>query len=290
MANFQTYKPYLQGVLLAVAAGGIYTLLKSSGKKTKSASWLNDTNYFITSNGVDLSAIAKKAGITLTRNKGLNSSGYSDAKYKAAKENSKVYWAVYDIDNEKLIASSSNARKNVYGASVPKILVASAAIDLNNGSFSSTTDYDYLIKLLVKSNNDVWTPLQNKAGGADAVNAWAAKRGYGMQPARTKGNNANAIGMCEFYKDVCKNEFKGAEVIFKVSNSCQTSASRSRKYMPSNVFMGGKTGTYQSSNHDCCWISKDGKLYSICVLTELGGAGSEAIAQMFRGLYNEYIN
>jgi len=289
LSNFQTYKPYLQGVLLALTAGLVYKLLTSAGKKTKSSSWLSDTDYFTTSKGVNLASIAKAAGITLTKNKGLNVSGYSDSKYKSAKQNQKVYWAVYDIDNEKLVASSSNARKNVYGASVPKILVASAAIDLNGGGFESNKDYDYLIKLLVKSNNDVWTPMQNKAGGADAVNNWAAVRGYGMQPARSKGNNANAVGMCEFYKDVCKNKFQGAEVIFKVSNSCQTSSSRSRKYMPSDVFMGGKTGTYQTSNHDCCWISKAGKLYSICVLTELGSSGSETIAQMFRGLYNEYV-
>ena len=58
--------------------------------------------------------------------------------------------------------------------------------------------------------------------------------------------------------------------------------------MPKEVFMGGKTGTYEASNHDCCWIRNGDKFYSISVLTELGSNGSNVIAQMFRGLYDEY--
>jgi hypothetical protein len=58
--------------------------------------------------------------------------------------------------------------------------------------------------------------------------------------------------------------------------------------MPSNVYIGGKTGTYNEYNHDSCWIQDGGKFFSITVLTELGSSGSEAIAQMFRGLYDEY--
>ena len=111
-----------------------------------------------------------------------------------------------------------------------------------------------------------------------------------MKPARKMGNTSNAIDMCKFWNDVCRNKFEGAENIFKISSSCQTSSSRSKKCMPKDVYIGGKTGSYSNVNHDCCYIEKDGRFYSICVLTELGSKGSEAIAQMFRGLYNEYIN
>ena len=285
------YKPYIQGALLALAIGGAYLLLKGrSIFKPSATGWSDDPNFFTTSNGINLASLAKKVGITLSRNKGLGSSSYSKSKYDQFKTNGKVYWAVYDIDNDRLLASSSNAKKNVYGASVPKVLVASAALSKNNGTLPKQTDYESVIKLLVKSDNNVWTPIQNIAGGADAVNAWAKSMGYDMQPARGKGNNANAVDMCKFWRDVCTNKFAGAEVIFRITNSCQTSASRSRKYMPKTVFMGGKTGTYDTSNHDCCWIEKDGRLYSICVLTLLGSSGTEAIANMFRGLYDEYMS
>lgn len=285
------YKPYLIGASLAVLLGAALLLLRKKviAVTLRSLEWSNQPNFFTTSTGINLSALAKKVSITLSRNKGSQGSGYSEAKYKAVKSNPKVFWAIYDISNDTLLASSSNASKNVYGASVPKVVVASAALSNNNGSFKNESDYSKLIQLLVKSNNDVWTPIQNIAGGATAVNNWAKKMGYTMQPARTAGNNANAISMCQFFKDVCRNNFAGSEIIFKVTSSCQTSGARSRKYMPTSVYLGSKTGTYNSSNHDCGWIQVGDKFYAIAVLTELGNSGSEAIAQMWRGLYEEYV-
>jgi lipopolysaccharide biosynthesis glycosyltransferase len=150
-------------------------------------------------------------------------------------------------------------------------------------------DYEKIIKLLVKSDNDVWTPLQNLAGGGQKVNDWAKGMGYNNQPARTMGNNANAIDMCKLYRDVCRNNFIGAEVIYRISSSCQTSTSRSRKYMPTSVYIGSKTGTYLKSNHDCGWFQNGQNFYAIAVFTELGSGGSDFIATMWRGLYNEYI-
>lgn len=250
--------------------------------------WSKSSDFFTTTNGINLQSLAKKAGLTLSKNKGLNSSGFSQSKYQSAKTNSNVFWAIYDITNDKLLASSSNATKNVYGASVPKVFVASAALANNNGNVSSA-DYEKIIKLIVKSNNDVWTPLQNLAGGPQSVNAWAKSMGYKNQPARTMGNNANAIDMCKFWRDVCYDRFKGAEVIYRVSAACQTGSSRSRKYMPSSVFVGSKTGTYLKSNHDCGFIQDGERFYAISVFTELGSAGSDYIANMWRGLYNEYV-
>ena len=250
--------------------------------------WEKSPDFFTTSKGINLQSLAKKVGITLSRNKGLNGSGYSESNYQSAKNNPNVYWAIYDISKDTLLASSSNATKNVYGASVPKVFVASAALANNNGDISSA-DYEKMIKLLVKSDNEVWTPIQNLAGGAQKVNDWAKSMGYNNQPARTLGNNANAIDMCKLWRDVCLDNFKGAEVIFRISSSCQTSASRSRKYMPSSVYMGSKTGTYLKSNHDCGWVQVGDNFYAIAVLTELGSAGSDYIANMWRGLFNEYV-
>lgn len=284
------YDKYIYGSLISIFVIG---LLLSFKKKVifglSALGWSKSTNFFTTTKGINLSAIASKGGIKLSRNKGIGSSGYSTSKYQSAKKNPKVYWAIYNISKDSLVAKSSNANKNVYGASVPKVIVASAALDKFKGNFPNQSDYDKVIKLLVKSNNDVWTPLQNLAGGGNSVNAWSKKMGYTMQSARGMGNNANAVDMCKFWSDVCHNRFDGAEVIFRVTASCQTSASRSRKYLPTSVFIGSKTGTYESSNHDTGWLQVGNDFYSISVLTELGANGSDVIATMFRGLYEEYI-
>lgn len=283
------YKPFIISTLIGLAMVGVSLVIKGKRFKEASASkWSSDPNFFVTSKGINLSALAKKVGINLSRNKGIGGS-YSEANYKKAKTNPNVYWAIYDIQKGQLLASSSQAKTNVYGASVPKVLVASAALSKNKGTLPNQSDYENLIKLLVKSDNNAWTPIQNIAGGADYVNLWAKSMGYNMQPARGKGNQSNAIDMCKFWGDVCNNNFEGAEVIFRITSSCQTSASRSRKYMPTNVFIGDKTGTYESSNHDCAWIESNGRFYSISVLTNLGSNGTEVIANMFRGLYDEYI-
>jgi hypothetical protein len=283
-------KYYIYGALITVALVTIVLYLKNKVTSVLYAlGWSNDTNFFTTTKGINLSTIAFKSGIKLSRNKGLGGSGYNHSKYQSAKNNPKVYWAIYNISKDKIVAQSTNANKNVYGASVPKVIVASAALDKYDGLFPNQSDYEKVIKLLVKSNNDVWTPLQNLAGGGNAVNDWSKKMGYTMKSARGMGNNANAVDMCKFWSDVCHNRFDGAEVIFRVTASCQTSASRSRKYLPTSLFIGSKTGTYQSSNHDTGWINVGSDFYSISVMTDLGSSGSDAIAFMFRGLYDEYV-
>ena len=274
-------------IALALTIVLVFVLIKTKLSSVFALKWEKSPDFFTTSNGINLQSLAKRVGLTLSRNKGLNNLGFSESKYQSSKSNTKIYWAIYDISKDTLLASSSNATENIYGASVPKVFVASAALANNNGNVSSD-DYEKIIELLVKSDNDVWTPLQNLAGGGQKVNDWAESMGYENQPARSMGNNANAIDMCKLYRDVCLNKFKGAEVIFRVSSACQTGTSRSRKYMPSSVYVASKTGTYLNSNHDCGWVQKGDKFYAISVFTELGSGGSDIIANMWRGLFNEY--
>jgi hypothetical protein len=275
-------------IALTISAILLLIIIAKKVSSVAALVWEKSSDFFTTSNSVNLQALARKVGITLSRNTGLNNSGFSQSKYQAAKTNPDIYWAIYDINKDTLIESSSNADENVYGASVPKVFVASAALANNKGNISSN-DYEKIIKLLVKSDNDVWTPLQNLAGGGQKVNDWAKGMGYNNQPARSMGNNANAIDMCKLYRDVWRNNFIGAEVIYRISSSCQTSTSRSRKYMPTSVYIGSKTGTYLQSNHDCGWVQNGQNFYAIAVFTELGSGGSDFIATMWRGLYNEYI-
>ena len=282
-------KNLLLYISIGVASIGAYLYFFRKKGDTKPFNWDLSTNFFTTTNGINLYELGKKVGITMSRNKGLNSKGYSPTKYSQNKTNPKVYWAIYDITNDRLVASSTNASTKVYGASVPKVLVGSAALSNNGGKLPNQSDYSKLIQLLVKSDNNVWTPIQNIAGGSKSVNDWAKERGYGMQPARGEGNNASALGMSKFWRDVCRGNFNGSEVIYRITSSCQTSASKSRKYLPTSVYVGSKTGTYNASNHDSGFIQYENKLYGITVLTELGASGSDVIACMFRGLFDEYV-
>ncbi len=245
-----------------------------------------NSNFFVNDDGKNLKKLGEDVGISLKRNTGSGGE-YNPSKYKSYKKNSSVFWAVYDMNSNQLLGSSSNASTNIYGASVPKVCVAAAAFANNDGVLKNS-DYEKVIKLLTKSDNTVWNDIQKLAGGPKGVNDWAESMGYRMKPARNAGNQSNAIDMCKFWSDAYNNKFKGADSILRISSSCKTSGSRSLKLMPSNVYIGGKTGTYNEYNHDSCWIQDGGKFFSITVLTELGSSGSEAIAQMFRGLYDEY--
>lgn len=250
----------------------------------KAADWLKDGDFW-KAGSLNLYDVGKSVGITLSKNKGYGSS-YDSTKYLSLKNKSSIHWAVYDISKDKLIAKSENGDKMVYGASVSKAVVSANAFDKNKGKLSAQ-DVGKVIKLLVVSDNSVWDAVTEMGGGNDSVNAFSNRYGYNMSPARRKGNNISATGMVKFWKDVLRNNFDGAESIFKITSSCQTSSSRSRKCIPKNCYIGGKTGSYMQYNHDTAWIEKDGKFYAIAVLTS-SNDGSDAIATMFGGLFNEY--
>jgi len=277
-------------VSIGIFIVGIFTYLKRKVIiGTGAEKWSNDTDFFfLPSINKSLSTIAKSVGITLNRNKGYGKTVNMDS-YKKVKSKSSVYWAVYDITNNTFLAQSSNATKNVYAASVSKVVVSASAFQNNDGILPTDSDYGKVIKLLVKSDNNVWDAVQSLAGGKDAVNRFSQSMGYSMSPARNGGNNINAVGMCKFWGDIINNKIKGSEAIYKITSSCQTSGGRSRVYIPSRCYIGSKTGTYTSYAHDCAWIQDGANFYSISVLTDKNN-GSGDVALMFGGLFKEYID
>lgn len=283
MKILSDYKKYILGGLALF----IIARIVIARRAVAALDWSRAADFFTDIRGRNLAAIAQAAGVTLQRKTGANGP-FDPTKYAAAKTNPRVYWAVYDINAEKLLAASANGAVNVYGASVPKVCVASAALARHQGVLPSNADYGKVARLLVLSDNTVWDAVGALAGGDAAVNQWAASMGYNMRPARRAGDQANAITMCKFWSDVCHGRFPGADVIFRITSACHTGGTRSLRCMPSNIYIGGKTGSYDAVNHDTCWIQRGDRLFSITVLTELGGAGNDAISYMFRGLYDEY--
>lgn len=288
----QKNKWYLIGGV-SLTAILVYYLIKKGGRSisslassVKANDWANDKNYWKVGS-TDLQSIAKSVGITLTHNKGLGSN-FTDEQYKNAINKPKVSWAVYDITNNKFLAQSNNSSQNIYAASVSKVVVTATAYNNNNGTLPNNEDIGKAIKLLVKSDNNVWDALVKLAGGDDAVNKFSDKMNYNMKPARRKGNSVSAKGMSLFWNDVLRNNFKGAESIFKITSSCQTSGSRSRKYLPTSSYVGGKTGSWNNQYmHDSAYISNGNKWYSITVLTD-GNYTSDTVGLIFGGLFKQY--
>lgn len=281
---------WIIGSGLAVAIIGTFYLLsrrKGLFSGVKANDWIADKNYWMVGNK-DLKAIGKSAGITMEQNKGYGNS-LSDSAFNNALARPKVSWAVYDISKNKLLAQSGNANNNMYGASVSKAVVVGCAYSKHDGTLPSSDDIGKAIRLLVISDNNMWNALTQLAGGDDAVNDFSNRLGLnGMKPAKNKGNLINPVGMCLFWKDVLQNRFAGAESVFKITSSCQTHGSRSRKYLPTTSFVGGKTGTWDGRyTHDSAWFNVGNNWYSISVFSD-GSDSSETIALIFGGLFKKY--
>ena len=247
-------------------------------------------NFYVLSDGTDLKSFDEESFLNVKSGKGNQFSADLAKKYKSLKASKGVYWVVRDLESGTILSEGKDSSKNVYGASVPKIIVSSAAMKKNGGKLKTKSNWHTLYHLLVNSDNDpYWNDMQTLAGGQDGVNEFTKSMGYPiMKAARNGGNAVNAMEMSQFYFDVLHNKFQGAEVVFKVALSCNTSASRAAKYLPSDVFLGGKTGTWEESNHDTKFMRYNGHWYAIVVLTELGS--SENVAILHGGLFREFIS
>jgi hypothetical protein len=236
--------------------------------------------------------------------------------YLKLKTDSKVYWAVYSLSENKIVAESTNSTVAIYGASVPKVVAAGVALDTNGGvlpdkeglikrigstircsgqTFTiSESGESYLENLLIHSkNNPNWAIVTKLAGNGEAIDEWCRKRGYtGMFPgnyytksAPSNKNSVSARGMCLFWADVLNNKFTGGKTIESITNACGTSATRSRKYIPKDYRIGSKTGYYDTYYHDSGWIDGPNGKFTITVLTE---KNMESVAILWGGLFKEY--
>ena len=179
MSWIEKNKWYIGGAI-AITMLGIALLISRKGKggkggglfgsSVKADDW-SSQNDFWNVNGTKLDSIGKSVGLTLSRNKGYGGS-YSQTTYMSNKQNPSVFWAVYDISKDSLIAKSDNASNGVYGASVSKAVVSANAYAKNKGRLKDS-DVGKVIKLLVVSDNGVWDAVTEMGGGNDAVNEFS---------------------------------------------------------------------------------------------------------------------
>ena len=257
------------------------------------------------------------SGLSLSKGSGGSWTAAKNAEYmqlKAASQTDpahKVHWVFADLDDRKVIAKSLSSHKRLFGASSSKMYVAATLLDKQNGQLSAS-QLQLMAEMLSVSSNTAWTNLQTQIGdgssdkGRERNYAFTQRMGYketrGFQGSwgSMHGNELVADETIEFLYDMYTGGFPGAELLWKMIHACRTGASRGRKYIPSSIYVGGKTGTYDGStenpetggtysvairNHALVF-NIGGKQYALVVLANSGS--DESAALLAGGLVREY--
>ncbi len=280
-----------------------------------------DGAYFTLDNGVDLYDVADaQTRKLLTRVTGRGEAfGARQERYCRLKGNDReVQWVVNNLDTGETIARSANADQLYFGASVAKLFVAAALLDKHKGKIAPA-QLRQLVKMVVVSNNAAWLELQRQVGddgsddaGRAAVNAFVQRMGYprikGFQGWRKRrdgtrehGNELTALALSRFLHDTYQRKYPGADVLWKVMQATRTGKGKIDRFTPTDVYLGGKTGTYsgpnaspetvhlptiQARNHAVALMIGDGH-YGISILANTGSSGDVAV--LAGGLMREYL-
>lgn len=300
-------------------------LLTSSAWSAMPSNPVSDSNFMVLPGGKNLSSIAVKGvKLSLTKGKGGAFGSLQQNSYKALKaatqtdRNHKIQWALMDLDRHVVIAKSASAGRKVFGASSSKIYVAGALAHKQKGILTASQT-QLMADMIVVSSNVAWVNLQTQVGGGDANKGRAyihnLTQGLGYKLTRgfqgtwgtMHGNELVATEIVEYLHDLYKGSFVGAETVWKFMHTCRTGAARGLKYIPTSIFVGAKTGTYDgpTTNPETgSTKNPDGSAYKVLIrnhvmvfnvngkeygLAILGNTGSdEAVALLAGGLFQEY--
>jgi len=268
---------------------------------------VTDRDFMRLPDGRQLSSI-KVNGVSLALSKGSGTAftdsarqAYERLKAETLRDpNHKVQWTLMNLDTHQVVAQSLGAKRRIFGASVSKVFVGGALLDKQQGTVSAS-QLQLMADMLVVSSNSAWTNLQRQIGGGDAnrgragIHAFTQRMGYldtfGFQGTwgTIHGNELTAFDLAEFMHDTYKGEYPGAEVLWKVLHTVRTGGSRAKKYLPRDIFVGGKTGTYDGPtqidgqalsvrvrNHTVVF-NVGGHQYALAILADNGSDESAAL-------------
>lgn len=277
-------------------------------------------------NGKNLGSISVSGSrLTLARGMGNSFGSSARAAYARLKADSqsnpdhRVQWVLMDLDAHRVVDMSLSHNRKIFGASSSKPFVGATLLDQKGGDLTSS-QLQQMAEMLVVSSNTAWTSLQTQIGGGDSnrgresIHNFTQRMGYertrGFQGywGRLHGNELTAYESAEFLHDTYKGNYPGAETLWKLMHACRTGASRGRKYIPSSIYVGGKTGTYDGPTENPetgKTTNPDGSSYQVAVrnhllvfniggrqyaLTILADTGSdESAAVLAGGLIREYL-
>ncbi len=278
----------------------------------------SDPKFTTLPNGKKLESISVSGRkLSLTRGKGSAFTSSLKTEYQNLKKatqtdpNHKVQWALMDLGSHQVVAKSLASNRKLFGASSSKIYVGAALVERQSGVIS-TSQLQLMANMLVVSSNVAWTDLQTQLGdgssdkGRERVHNFTQKMGYlhtrGYQGywGKTHGNELIADEAVETLYDLYQNNFAGASIVWKLMHTCRTGTSRGLKYIPSNIYVGGKTGTYSGPTEN----PENGATYNVSVrnhiltfyvggrqfgLAILANSGSDQSAAVLAGgLIREY--
>jgi hypothetical protein len=232
--------------------------------------------------------------------------------------NHKVQWVFMDLDKHEVIEQSLSPQRKIFGASSSQIFVGGSLLDKQSGNLTNS-QWQKIADMLVISSNTAWTDLQSQIGDGDSnkgrerILDFTQRMGYqrtrGFQGSLNNmhGNELTALETAEYLHDTYKDKYPGAEVLWKLMHTCRTGSNRGLKYIPSNIYVGGKTGTYdgptidpetgksQNPNGSAYKVAVrnhmmvfyiDGVQYALTVLADTGS--DESAALLAGGLIREY--
>jgi len=258
---------------------GVISLIPGVGNNSNPTA----DNFTKLPDGRSLSSISVKGSeLTLARGMGEPFKASEEADYRSLKKatqtnpDHKVQWVFMNLDTHEVIDKSLSADRKSFGASSSKIFVAGALLDKQKGKLSDE-QLQLMANMLVISSNEAWMELQSQIGDGDSnkgrelVQKFTQRMGYrntrGFQGrwGDIHGNELTAADSVQFLYDIYHNAFPGADIEWKLMYTCRTGASRGRKYIPENIYVGGKTGTYDGETDN----PETGKRYDVSVRNHL---------------------
>lgn len=279
---------------------------------------VHDSKFLELPDGRNLQSV-KVSGVplSLSRGTGQTFGAKEQAAYEKLKADSKtnpsspVQWVMMDLDKHLVIDQSANPTRRIFGASVAKVFAAGTLLDKQGGQLSKD-QLQVMSNMLVVSSNTAWLEIQRQAGGGnddagrEANYHFTQRMGYlntrGFQGTWGKmhGNELNASELAQFAYDMYHGSFAGAEIEWKIMHTCRTGANRARKYLPTNLFVGAKTGTYDGSTIDpetgknttvhvrnqVVLFNSGDRQYAIAIMADTGS--DESAALIAGGLFREH--
>jgi hypothetical protein len=228
-------------------------------------------NYRVSSSALRL---ATGSGKSFTSS---NQSAYKKLKRETQNEiGHKVQWTFMNLETGKIIERSLSADKKIFGASSSKIYVAAALLDRLEGKLTKEQTQT-MAEMLVVSSNTAWKDLQREVGsgssdkGRERIHRFTQRMGYektrGFQGywGDLHGNELTPDESAQTLYDIYQNNFKGAETLWKIMYTCRTGINRGRRYLPSDLYVGGKTGSYSGPTEN----PENGKSYNVRVKNHL---------------------
>ena len=309
------------GLKAGLFIGLLMSLWSAHAEAADRSGVIEDVRLFVLRNGTDLREFGgSNIGKMLVRieGQGIPFGEKQHQHYCRIKHDENVQWALNNLETGELIARSTNADEVFFGASVAKVFVAAALLHKQKGEFSKA-QLGLMVRMIVVSSNGAWKELQRQVGddgtddaGRAEVDAFVQSMGYsntrGFQGwwrkkdgTRIHGNELNSLELAKFVYDTYSDRYEGAEVLWHIMQATATGRGRINRYAPRDVFIGGKTGTYDGPNvspetvklksirarNHVVNLKIGNKLYGLAILTNTGS--NEDVAVLGGGLMREYL-